>query len=556
MVMSRLIGIWRSILSFWRRMRFERKLTSALVLVVGVSMLMGLHAYRTARNAHDLFERSRLAHDVLYQLAVLARQHASLMQMLGHSLLAEADSRQSDAHLAREAARLGEIRSSVASIRRSVMAEIAFVGTAPDENEKEELQRIEKLAAELSEFAQRYELFVDLRRSGPPGSASRELTQLLNSPLVRSIEQLINDGIEDEQIEVARSDTRAHALLHEAESITIIALGLTMMFGVVTIFVLSATVRRPLAALREGIAAFSRDELHYRIKVDGAEEFAELAASFNVMAAEREHRRNSLLAATSELESAVANRTRELVAANARLAEIDSSRRRFLADISHELRTPLTIIRGESEVALRGAEKATADYKSALQRIQEEAKHTGVLVDDLLFLARREAGDVRLHVQRVMIAGLVERVCKEVTTMAALKRLHVRFESTLPEIYLWADAARMRQLLLICLDNAIRYSLPETEIVVRLEPADAMARLSIVDHGIGIAEAELPNVFTRFYRGARAERYDVQGTGLGLPMAKAIVDAHDGRIEISSKPDRGTRVDIWLPLQAEVKELT
>lgn len=555
-MISRLTGRSEGIVLLWKRTRFEQKLTIALVLVVGVAMLMGLHAHRTARNAHDLFERSRLAHEVLYHLGVLARQHTSLMQMLGQSLLPGDGSQQSDTQLLHEAVRLNEIRSSVVSLKKSIMAEIAFVGNASDENEKEELERLGKLEAQLAAFARRYEAFVDLRRSGAPGAASRELTQLLNGPLVSSIEQLITEGIEDEQTEVARADTRAHALLHEAENFTIVALGLTMMFGFASILVLSATVRRPLAAIREGIVAFSRDDLDHRIKVDGGDEFAELAASFNAMAAEREHRRNSLLAATSELEAAVANRTRELVAANARLAEIDSSRRRFLADISHELRTPLTIIRGESEVALRGADKETSDYKSALRRIQEEASHTGVLVDDLLFLARREAGDVRLHVRPVVFTDLVERVCKEVASMAAPKRLHVRFDSILPSTSLWADAARLRQLLLICLDNAIRYSLPDTEIVVRLVQEDGMARLSIVDHGIGIAEAELPNVFTRFYRGARAERYDAQGTGLGLPMAKAIVEAHDGRIELSSKPDRGTRVDIWLPLPTEAKELT
>lgn len=140
--------------------------------------------------------------------------------------------------------------------------------------------------------------------------------------------------------------------------------------------------------------------------------------------------------------------------------------------------------------------------------------------------------------------------------MAAPKRLQVRLESALGSTRLWADAARMRQLLLICLDNAIRYSLPDTEIEVRLTADTDTVRVTIVDHGIGITEAELPNVFTRFYRGARAEKYDAQGTGLGLPMAKAIVDAHDGRIEVSSKPDRGTRVDILLPLQSETKELT
>lgn len=555
-MMSGFSGIARGIQSLWKRARFELKLTTALVLVVGVAISMGLHAHRTARSAHDLFERSRLAHEVLYQLGGIARQHKSLLQLLSQSLVTDTDGRHRETHFAQEAVKLNEIKSSISLIKKAVMAEIAFVGNATDENEKEELERIVKLETELAELKRRYEAFAEVRRAGPKSSAASELVMLLDSALIRNIEQLINDGVEDEQAEVARSDARAHALLHEAENITIIALGLTMIFGFVIVLVLVSTVRRPLAALREGMAAFSRDELQHRIKIDGADEFAELAASFNAMAAERELRRNSLLATASELKAAAADRTRELIAANARLAEIDSSRRRFLADISHELRTPLTIIRGESEVALRGADKDVSDYKSALQRILEEASHTGVLVDDLLFLARREAGDIRLHVQPVMIGQLAERVCQEVSSMAAPKRLQVRLESALGSTRLWADAARMRQLLLICLDNAIRYSLPDTEIEVRLTADTDTVRVTIVDHGIGITEAELPNVFTRFYRGARAEKYDAQGTGLGLPMAKAIVDAHDGRIEVSSKPDRGTRVDILLPLQSETKELT
>lgn len=554
--MTKLYGSSQGIYSLWQRTRFERKLTIALVLLVGVAVLMGLHAHRTARQAHDLFERSRLAHEVFLKLSMLARQHASFMQLLSQSFLTNARAGTSEAYRAQEAVRLSEIRNSAASITKAILAEIAFVGAAPDENEKEEFERIVKLEQDYAELVRRYESIVGFRSSGQFERGVAELEQLLASPLLRSIDRLIEEGIEDEQTEVARADARAHALLHQAESITIVALALTMMFGFSSILVLVSTVRQPLAALRAGMAAFSRDELNHRIKIEGSDEFAELAASFNAMAAEREIKRQGLMEATVELEIAVADRTRELVAANAMLAEIDSSRRRFLADISHELRTPLTIIRGESEVALRGAEKSTGDYKSALQRIQEEAAHTAVLVDDLLFLARREAGDIRLHVQPVKLADLVERICKEVASMAAPKRLEVRFENKLDNVRLWADAARMRQLLLICLDNAIRYSLPDTDIVVRLAPDEGMARLSVVDRGIGIAKAELPNVFNRFYRGARAERFDAQGTGLGLPMAKAIVEAHDGRIEISSKPDRGTRVDIWLPLQTEVKELT
>lgn len=531
----------------WQRTRFEQKLTIAFAIFIGFSILMGLHAFRTASRAHALFERSKLAHNVLYNLGLLARQHSLMLLSMGTSVLDKPSAAELEQVAAAETASIAEIRKIIVATRKAIIDEIAFVGTGPGENEQEELERLQELELLISEHFGKYHTFAVLRLAGRYEEARAAMRDLERGPLTGRIRKLIRDGIEDEHEESQNSDQRAHLLLRRAEQTTALMLVLGSLLAVAMAAALVANVRRPLAALRAGVEAYSRDELEHRIHLDGNDEFAELARSINLMAAEREARRDELIATTQLLERAVERRTQELVDANSKLASVDNARRRFLADISHELRTPLTIIRGESDVGLRGADKTIEEYKSALRRIQEEAGHSALLVDDLLFLARREAGDIRLQVRPVRLAELIDKTCAEVASLAEPKRIRVTFESRFADAMLLADAARIRQLLVICLDNAIRYSLPEGIVTVSLDRSGTDAVIRVADNGIGISDDDLPHVFTRFYRGARAEHHDVQGTGLGLPMAKAIVEAHDGQIEIASRIDEGTTVEITIP---------
>ena len=171
--------------------------------------------------------------------------------------------------------------------------------------------------------------------------------------------------------------------------------------------------------------------------------------------------------AHANLETLVEERTEELRQANESLRKIDETRRGFFADISHELRTPLTIIRGEGEIALRGPNKRVADYKRSIERIVEQAKHLSVLVNDLLFIARQGAGAARLNVQPIDLGELLEKVCGDAKVIAHGKKWMSPYVNGAHGI-VRGDPARLRQLFLVLLDNAVRYSKSKGEVKVEI----------------------------------------------------------------------------------------
>lgn len=228
-----------------------------------------------------------------------------------------------------------------------------------------------------------------------------------------------------------------------------------------------------------------------------------------------------------------------------RLNRSFSDQRRFYADVSHELRTPLTVIRGEAEVALRGPRSAP-DYREALESIVSVTNQMGCLVDELLFLARSEAGQIRYEMADIALPSLLEEVARQNEGVAGLKgvRLDVGIDGA---VAICGDPQRLRQLVSILLDNAIKYTKAGGKVTIALKAEPDRARVLVSDTGIGMPEDELPHVFERFYRGDSAKMMREEGTGLGLSIAESIVKGHRGQILINSALGRGTTVSVMLP---------
>ncbi|MFW2391339.1 MAG: sensor histidine kinase, partial [Methyloceanibacter sp.] len=227
------------------------------------------------------------------------------------------------------------------------------------------------------------------------------------------------------------------------------------------------------------------------------------------------------------------------------------TRRAFFADISHELRTPLTVIRGEGEISLRGKNKRVAEYKHSMERIVEQAKHLSVLVNDLLFIARQGAGAAKLKLKPIDLNALIEKVCGDAKIIAHDKAVGITVANGTAHETVVGDPARLRQLFLVLLDNAVRYSQSKGAIEVGIDRSDGKVTVSVSDSGIGIAPEELEGIFERFRRGGNATEMNEEGLGLGLPVAKAIVEAHKGTIEMRSKVGEGTTVLVTLPAETE-----
>jgi signal transduction histidine kinase len=216
----------------------------------------------------------------------------------------------------------------------------------------------------------------------------------------------------------------------------------------------------------------------------------------------------------------------------------------FVANASHELRTPLTLMRASAEVAQR---KSQGDTQQAalMGDIVSEVDHMSQLVEDLLLLSRLDAHQLKLDQHNVFIPDLVAEIQRQFSPLTAEKQ--VSFINQAKNGTVLADMTRLRQVLIILLDNALRHTPPGGTITVQTAPEGRYLRISVSDSGEGISQEHLKHVFERFYQAESGRSTDYQGAGLGLSIAKSLIDAQGGQIRISSQPGKGTIVTLLLP---------
>ncbi len=228
-----------------------------------------------------------------------------------------------------------------------------------------------------------------------------------------------------------------------------------------------------------------------------------------------------------------------------RLAGAFQRQRRFTDDASHELRSPLSVIEAEVSLALR-RERSVEDYRDALATVSEEAGKLKKLIDQLLALARGDANEQTLPLGTVDLAEMARETVAAMTPLAeeAGVRLVTRAPDAVTAIGRLAD---LRRLLTNLVDNAIRHTQAGGSVEVSVHSQVSDAELAVTDTGIGIPPDDLPHIFDRFYRVDRARSRASGGRGLGLAICKQIVEAHGGKIEVESTPNKGTRFSVRLP---------
>jgi heavy metal sensor kinase len=227
---------------------------------------------------------------------------------------------------------------------------------------------------------------------------------------------------------------------------------------------------------------------------------------------------------------------------------------RFTADASHELRTPVSLIRTTAELALR-RERGADDYRKALAEIGTHAQHMSELVNDLLVLARTDAGIEPRGTTSVDVTTVAADTSAEMTGLAAGRSVRIATSLPLQSAYVSADEISLKRVLQIVLENALKYSKPGGQVRLQVELQTAQeprcVAMIVCDDGIGLDAADAARAFERFYRGSRARQHAPEGTGLGLAIAHAIVQRHHGTISIGSPSGvdrRGCRVTVTLPL--------
>jgi histidine kinase len=297
------------------------------------------------------------------------------------------------------------------------------------------------------------------------------------------------------------------------EALLYAALGATLVAVLLSLY-LSRNVVAPVQAMSQATQRIAAGRYDERVQVQGADELAQLAARFNQMAE--------------------------------RLNEVEAMRRQLIGDVSHELRTPLTAIKGSMEGLMDGVLPATAE---TFQQIHAEADRLNRLVDDLQELSRVEARAYQLDIRPVDVASIVNTVTKRLVSQAESKHvaLDLQLAPHLPRVL--ADEDRAVQVLTNLVGNALQYTPQQGRVVIRARREDGQVQIAVQDTGVGIPLEHLPHIFDRFYRADKSRsRHAGGGSGIGLTIARALVEAHGGRIWAESAGDgQGSTFSFTLP---------
>jgi signal transduction histidine kinase len=314
-------------------------------------------------------------------------------------------------------------------------------------------------------------------------------------------------------------DTRDTALLVAAGLIAGLTGALLLFSGLIS------SMRRPLEELVEAAGRLAAGDRGARVEVGGLSETAALGAAFNEMA-------------------------RELEIEEGRRNELDRLKDEFVLTASHELRSPLTSVQGFAELLMLDKDSLTPRQRETVEIILDNCRHLVRLLNDLLDLARSDAGRLAIRPQPTEVAPLIEDVARAMRarTEAAGQILSEDVQPGLPPIDVEPD--RIRQILVNLLTNAHEYSAEGASIGVAARAVGAEVEISVSDNGPGIPADQLERIFERFTRGDAGLTQRVGGTGLGLAISKSLVELHGGSIGAESTPGQGSTFRVRLPAAA------
>jgi heavy metal sensor kinase len=233
-----------------------------------------------------------------------------------------------------------------------------------------------------------------------------------------------------------------------------------------------------------------------------------------------------------------------------RLSESFSQQRQFMADASHELRSPVSAIRTACAVILQREDRASSEYRDALAIVEQQARRLTRIVEDMLLLARADAGNSMLRIDHLYLDELLVETTRGAAVLAAQKNLQLEI-SVLPESSLRGDESLLRQMFWNLLDNAIKYTPNEGRVRIALESQSGQYVITVSDTGTGIPTASQPYIFERFYRAdqtrSRTETGPEFGAGLGLSIVRWITEAHHGRVDLQRSDQTGSTFVVYLP---------
>jgi len=312
---------------------------------------------------------------------------------------------------------------------------------------------------------------------------------------------------------VGRSIVETYQTLAVFRQILFIGMSTMILLAGIGGMFLAARALKPVNDITRTAKSIEETDLTRRIDVHTNDELGRLAATLNEMIA--------------------------------RLEKAFERQRQFTADASHELRTPLSVIEAETTLALR-RERSPEEYQKSLESVNEEVAYMSTILEKLLMLARADAGKEQINFHDVNLKQLSAALAPDIEMLAREKGLQFLFSAD-TDLIVKGDEIKLKQLLLNLLDNALKYT-AQGSVSLSLSRSDKNAVITVTDTGMGIPEEHLEHIFERFYRVDKARSRSEHGTGLGLAIVKYIVEAHSGKIEVSSQAGKGSTFTVTLPL--------
>jgi heavy metal sensor kinase len=323
-------------------------------------------------------------------------------------------------------------------------------------------------------------------------------------------------GIQPAALVIARSTKQIDQALAGLLRTLIIAVPLALALAAGGGIFLARRALKPVDKIAQTAQEIEESDLSRRINVNTKDELGRLAATLNAMIE--------------------------------RLEKAFQRQKQFTGDASHELRTPLAVIEAESSLALQ-KERPSGDYRQSLEIISQESRQMSSLIDQLLTLARADAGKEQWNFTEVNLGKLISNVGMDVEILCQEKGLNFQLGQT-QDLAVKGDEARLRELFMNLMDNAIRYTPSLGTVSVSLRREGQMAVVAITDTGVGIPAEDIPFIFERFYRVDKSRSRTEGGTGLGLAICRHIAEVHGGKIEVESQVGAGSTFSVWLPLQS------
>ena len=229
------------------------------------------------------------------------------------------------------------------------------------------------------------------------------------------------------------------------------------------------------------------------------------------------------------------------------LREAYEKQRQFAADASHELRTPLAVVLASAELLENDPSIKSPFLKQVISDVRDEVKKMTKLVSDLLVVARSDNQALKLKLAKFDLAALLQQTVRVMQPLADKKEIEIQTEGDMKETEIQADEQKIKQLVLILVDNAVKYTPEKGKIILGLMPVErGLVRFTVQDTGIGISKENQEKIFDRFYRVDKARSREMGGNGLGLAIAQEIVNLHKGSIAVESEPGKGTKFIVEL----------